>query len=161
MLLPRYGRSTVARELTHPYQNQLLQLLSAADLSLLEPHFQSEEIPERREFEKPNRPVGEVHFLERGLASMVARSTGAEVEVGIVGRDGVTGHVILLGSDRSQNAMLMQVSGGGFSIPSRPFRDALAKARRSVRCSCATRKPSQYNVRSRRSRTRAAISKSA
>lgn len=79
------------------YGNQLLSCLSRKDFALVAPKLTFKEFGPRHRIEEPNRPIREVYFLERGLASMVANSVGnGEVEVGLIGREGVTGTALLL-----------------------------------------------------------------
>ena len=48
--------------------------------------------------ETENTPVSDVYLLEAGLASIVARFPGGrDIEVGIVGREGMTGDAVVLG----------------------------------------------------------------
>jgi len=105
-------------------KNQLLQSLSAADLAMLEPHLVRQEFPLRMEFEKANRPVTAVYFPEHGIGSVVARTGAEEVEVGVIGRDGMTGHVVMLGNDRSPHSVFMQVAGGGLCMSADALRNA-------------------------------------
>ena len=68
-------------------------------------------------------PTTHVCFLESGLASVVATSSDDEmVEVGHVGREGVTEFHVFLGTDRTPNKTFMQVEGAGVLIPVRETR---------------------------------------
>ena len=54
--------------------------------------------------ETENTPVSDVYLLEAGLASIVARFPGGrDIEVGIVGREGMTGDAVVLGGFQSAN----------------------------------------------------------
>ncbi len=107
-------------------RNRLLQRLSSADLALLETHWERQDLPERRDFEKPNKAVKAVYFIEAGIASVVARSPhGEKVEVGVIGSEGMTGQVVVMGNDRSPNECYMQVAGQGLCIPATKLREAM------------------------------------
>jgi CRP-like cAMP-binding protein len=110
------------------HRNRLLRLLSSADLALLDPFLERHELPERTDFEKPNRPVKAVYFIETGIASVVAGANGQKVEVGVIGREGMTGQIVIMGNDRSPNESYMQVAGSGLSIPSARLREAMDKS---------------------------------
>lgn len=107
------------------YQNRLLSLFPVADLALLEPHLKREEFPERREFERSNTSIKTVYFVESGIASVVAAANGQKVEVGIIGREGMTGHAVVMGNDRSPNESYMQIPGDGLSMPADALRQAM------------------------------------
>jgi CRP-like cAMP-binding protein len=109
-----------------PYNNRLLRILSSTDRALLDPHLEPQTLEERHPFEKPNKPVKEAYFIESGIASVVARAAnGEKVEVGLVGPEGMTGLVLLLGNDRTPNESYMQLAGHGLSIPAAKLRDAM------------------------------------
>src|SRR5215217_4726672 len=83
-------------------RNRLLAVLSPADFSLLQPQLEPIPLPVRTCLAEPNRPIEHVYFLEQGIASVVAATPqGRRIEVGIIGREGMTGMCVLLGTDRS------------------------------------------------------------
>lgn len=87
----------------------------------------------RRQLEYPNRPIEHVYFMERGIASVVAKSGACELEVGVVGCEGVTGIAVILGCDRSPHSTYIQVSGSGQSIAVDVLREAMS-AHEGLRC---------------------------
>jgi hypothetical protein len=94
--------------------NHILSSLSPEDRALLEPHYEAVDLPFRFILEAANRPVSHVYFLNQGLASVVASGTRDQIiEVGIIGRDGLCGCAVLLGSDRSPNTIHMQIASNG------------------------------------------------
>ena len=98
--------------------NTLLSSLSTRDFDLLAPHLKAVTLGLRKTLEKPNRRIEDVYFPETGFASVVAvQRGGKEVEVGLIGREGMTGLPIVLGNHRSPHATYMQASGNGHSIP--------------------------------------------
>jgi CRP-like cAMP-binding protein len=102
--------------------------MSPADLALLAPNFERVELPRRKSLEYPNRVFDSVYFIEHGVASVVARRGDIEVEVGIVGCEGVTGIAMLLGNDRSPNSTYMQLSGHGQRLPVAALRAAIGQS---------------------------------
>src|SRR3954469_21138796 len=106
-------------------RNQLLASLSTRDFNLLEPDLKSVTLKLRRNLEKPNKRIEAAFFPESGFASVVAiQSNGKEVEVGLIGREGMTGLPIVLGNHRSPHATYMQAAGKGKCIPATDLRKA-------------------------------------
>ena len=63
---------------------------------------------------KPNKRIDAAYFPESGFASVVAvQSSKTEVEVGLIGREGMTGLAIVLGNHRSPHATYIQSAGTG------------------------------------------------
>jgi CRP-like cAMP-binding protein len=105
--------------------NGLLASLSSDDFDLLEPHLESVRLGLRKNLERPNRRIDAVYFPETGFASVVAvQSNGKQVEVGLIGREGMTGLPIVLGNHRSPHATYIQSPGMGKCIPATELRKA-------------------------------------
>jgi CRP-like cAMP-binding protein len=124
MLLP-YGESIVTNL---PIQNRLLQRLSAADLSLLQ--LSPMPLPLRTRLEMPGEPVEYVYFIESGVASVVLDNVaGKEVEVGLIGNEGLTGTGLALGDRTSVLETYMQVEGSAFQVGAERFSASIAESR--------------------------------
>ena len=68
---------------------------------MLEPHLEAVDLPLRKELEARNKRIDHVYFIESGFASVVANgSTKPGIEIGIIGREGMTGLSVVLGSNR-------------------------------------------------------------
>jgi CRP-like cAMP-binding protein len=107
-------------------KNGLLWSLSKADFTLLKPHLETVVLPLRLILEESQKPIRHVYFPEAGIVSIVASGAHKrEIEVGIIGREGMTGINVLLGSDRSPNRTYMQVAGSGQRITASHLREAL------------------------------------
>jgi CRP-like cAMP-binding protein len=105
--------------------NRILSRLSRQDLELLEPHLEAVDLPVRKSLEAHKKRIDHVYFIESGFASVVANgSTKPSIEVGIIGREGMTGLAIILGSDRAQHATYIQVAGTGLRISAARLRKA-------------------------------------
>ena len=106
-------------------RNHLLASLSSDDFNLLEPHLQSVSLGLRKRLEHPNRRIEAVYFPESGFVSVVAvQSGGKETEVGLIGREGMTGLPIVLGDHRSPHATYVQSAGEAKCIPAKELRNA-------------------------------------
>jgi len=65
-----------------------------------------------KDMERPNRPIEAVYFMEAGIASVVAiQSDETRVEVGLIGREGMSGIAVVLGGDQSPHSTYIQVAG--------------------------------------------------
>jgi len=105
--------------------NRLLAALSASDQMRLEPHLTAVKLNLKQPLERPNKAIQDVYFIDSGIASVVAvQSDDTEVEIGLVGREGMTGSAVLLGGDRSPHSTYIQAVGSGRRIAA----DALRKA---------------------------------
>jgi CRP-like cAMP-binding protein len=110
--------------------NHLLSRLARADLRLLAPHLTAVDLPLRRQLEARNRKVAHIYFLETGLASVVANG-GEDIEVGVIGREGMTGLSVVLDGDRNNRAVhetFMQMAGKGLRMPADDLRAAITKS---------------------------------
>jgi CRP-like cAMP-binding protein len=104
--------------------NKLLASLSSNDFDLLAPHLELVDLGLLKRLEKPNQRISAAYFPESGFASVVAIQRGKEIEVGLIGREGMTGLPIVLGNHRSPHATYIQVAGKGKCIRSTELRDA-------------------------------------
>jgi CRP-like cAMP-binding protein len=90
-----------------------------------EPNLKTVTLGLRKSLEKPNKRIDTVYFPECGFASVVAvQSDGKQVEVGLIGREEMTGLPIVLGNHRSPHATYIQAGGSGKRIPSTDLRKA-------------------------------------
>lgn len=107
--------------------NRILSRLSKADFRLLEPHLETVDLPLRKMLAARNRRVEHVYFPESGFASVVANGGDIAIEVGIIGREGMTGMSVALGNgDRVPHETYMQLAGHGQRISAEQLRKAIA-----------------------------------
>ena len=66
--------------------------------------------------ERPGKLIKAVYFLENGFASGVADADKRPIEVGLIGREGMTGISVILGADRSDEDTYMQSPGHGYCL---------------------------------------------
>jgi CRP-like cAMP-binding protein len=92
--------------------NWLLQTLAESDFGLLQPHLRRTDLKVRDNLYEPDQPIEHVHFLEAGVASIVSAQEGGEqIEIGLYGRDGMSGSAVVLGAGQSPHGSMMQVDG--------------------------------------------------
>jgi CRP-like cAMP-binding protein len=107
-------------------RNRLLAALSPTDLALLQPHLRFLTMAVRHEMERPNRRIDTVYFMEAGIASVVAvQADDTQVEVGLIGSEGMTGSAVVLGGDQSPHSTYIQVAGEAQLIKADELRKAM------------------------------------
>jgi CRP-like cAMP-binding protein len=111
-----------------PILNRLLSRLPAADFALLQPDLKAIDAPLRKSLEVRNRPIEHIYFLESGFASVVANGNGQGIEVGLIGREGMSGTAVVLGANRTPHDTFMQGAGAGWRISTEQFRKALSRS---------------------------------
>jgi CRP-like cAMP-binding protein len=114
--------------LPKPIIGTLLSRLAPQDFARLEPHLRPMDMPLRKSLEVRNRPIEYVYFFERGFASVVANGSSNGIEVGLIGREGMTGTAVVLGANRTPHDIFMQGPGNGWRISSEALRRAMAES---------------------------------
>jgi CRP-like cAMP-binding protein len=102
--------------------------MSADDLAPLKPHLELLPLERGKTIESPNRKIDSVWFPESGIVSVVGSSGSKpdrEVEIGIIGCEGVTGLAVVLGNGRSPYQTFTQVAGEGYRLPVAHLREAM------------------------------------
>ena len=98
----------------YAYRNQIIQALTAEDFAGLAPHLSAVRLDPRLDIEVADQPIRRVCFPESGIISVVARSKGlSTIEVGLIGREGMTGLPVVLGETQSPQDTYVQVPGAG------------------------------------------------
>src|SRR5213595_2875530 len=105
--------------------NRILSRLPRQDFALLEPHLEAVDLPVRKTLETRRKRIDQVYFIESGFASVVANGTSKpSIEVGIIGREGMTGLAVVLGHDRAQHDTFIQLPGRGQRMSVDSLREA-------------------------------------
>lgn len=83
-------------------RNRLLAALPAAELALLEPHFERVDLERGQLLHPAGEPIESVWFPETGVVSLrVTLTSGGAADIGTVGREGFVGHAVLFGDTNS------------------------------------------------------------
>jgi CRP-like cAMP-binding protein len=110
-------------------RNWLLKAMSPDDLALVTPHLRHVPLKVKQTLETPNKQIKYNYFIDDGLASIIAIGENERrLEVGIIGRDGVTGLAVIMGVDRSPNETFIQVAGEGSRIESAKLRQLMQRS---------------------------------
>lgn len=106
--------------------NLLLSFLSPDDRSLLAPHARRVPMEPRQVIEAPDVPIEHIYFPEDGVLSVIGTSpTMGDMEIALIGKEGMSGLMVVLGNDHSPLTTLVQVAGSGMAISSSHLRDAM------------------------------------
>jgi CRP-like cAMP-binding protein len=98
-------------------RNRILACMAPPLFERLRPKLQPIALKRRAILQEHNRPIEHLYFIERGVASLFARTQrDGPVEVAIVGRLGFVGVAAVLGTMRSPNRCLMEVPGEALRI---------------------------------------------
>src|SRR5918997_1390224 len=112
-----------------PVRNALLAALPPGDLARLRPSLRPVELPFDQTLFPADGAVEAVLFVERGMVSLLATLEGGEqVEVGIVGREGLIGLPLVFGDDRSLVEARVQMEGTALRIGAAAFRAAMEES---------------------------------
>jgi CRP-like cAMP-binding protein len=77
----------------------------------------------------PNRRIEAIYFPESGIVSVVAvQSDKTQVEVGLIGREGMTGMPIVLGDDRTPHSSYVQAAGEAQCMAALDLANAMGKS---------------------------------
>jgi CRP-like cAMP-binding protein len=106
--------------------NLLLDALPAEDRARLAPALERVALPLDMVIYEANAPLTDVYFPTSGIVSMVSAMPEGTVEVGTVGREGMTGIAVVLRGDSMPTRAFVQVEGSALCIGT----DALRRAMR-------------------------------
>jgi CRP-like cAMP-binding protein len=105
--------------------NLLLLRLTASDFDALG-ELERVELPLRFVQDRPGEPIQHVYFANEGLSSKVAITKGGErLEVGVIGREGMTGLAVVHGDSQTPHETFMQVAGEGVRVSADGLRGAM------------------------------------
>lgn len=117
-----------------PIQNSLLRRFSPGDVGRLGA-LDRITLGLRQMLQPANQPGEYIYFIEDGLASVVLEATaGGATEIGIIGREGMTGIGVFYGDIRSPFDTFMQIEGAALRCETSRLQEAMAhsEAVRSV-----------------------------
>ena len=113
-----------ARSDLSPWGNALLHALPRSDIESLRPSLEFLTLAKDQPIFEPEQPASHVWFPTQGTISLVALDAeGEAIEVAVVGREGMTGLSLVLGSPTMIYGATVQVPGQGWRIAAAAFRD--------------------------------------
>lgn len=105
--------------------NGLLDRLSTADRTLLEPSLSTVPLSFHDKLERTGERLEHAYFVTSGMVSIIAAAKDCQVEVGMVGYEGMVGLGIVLGVDRSSNDSIVQSQGQAIRIAAHDLHAAM------------------------------------
>jgi len=109
-------------------RNLLLRSLPFEELERLSPVLQKIALAPRRVLQHAGLPIEHVFFIEEGLVSVLAKVDERNaVEVGLIGRDGAVGSIVVLGADVAAFSHFVQIGGSALRISVDDLSRALAE----------------------------------
>ncbi len=119
----------MAQPIQAEVRNLLLRSLSQADFELLQPHLLLVTLALRQVVIEPDTRVEHLYFMEMGLASITTPPAMRQVEVGILGWDGLVGATpIVLGVNQTPLQTMIQMKGEGLRISTSDFLSAMERS---------------------------------
>lgn len=116
--------------ISRPFRNQLLTTIPAEEYAFIAPHLEAAHLPVGHDVEIRGKRAEHMYFVESGIVSIVAANgSGKQIEIGLIGREGITGLAVILGDDVANHSAYMQVEGHGYKVPAVIMLDALHRSR--------------------------------
>ena len=107
-----------------PTTNRILSNLQPEEYERLSPHLEAVTLSLGDTLYYPQDPLTHVYFPNRGTVSIISTfEDGRGVEVGVVGREGVFGLNVVLGSVTTPHEALVQLPGDGLRVPEDVLRE--------------------------------------
>ena len=108
-------------------RNHLLASLTDAQQTLIGPHLEPVDLRRGEVLEVPSEPIAFAYFPDSALLSVVAVGrNGKRIEIGLIGRDGMSGLAVNVGDDRSPHETQVQMSGTGHRVAAKALRHVMS-----------------------------------
>jgi len=108
-------------------QNAILNALGASSVAVVLEHGVLLPIALRQEIYDAEQPINDVYFPIDCVLSVVARVIdGSQIEIGTIGREGMSAFPLLMGASSTANVCYCQVRGDAIKIPAALFHDLTA-----------------------------------
>jgi CRP-like cAMP-binding protein len=126
------SRSTGGRDID-PRANRLLRGLPDAEIDRIRPALEPVHLPRPTELEGANEEIRFVYFPTTGVASILALDVcGESVDTAMIGREGMTGLAVFLGTGQSPVRTIVQVPMAGLRMEATALREELVRGGRLV-----------------------------
>lgn len=107
--------------------NRLLAAMSPAEYEWLAPHLQRVLLKRGAILYNAGDIVAAVYFVNTGLVSHHLTHHGQEVEIGLVGNEGLIDVAALLPNNPLSHQTMVQLSGNAWRLPAESFRDQFGR----------------------------------
>jgi CRP-like cAMP-binding protein len=110
------------------YENRILARLTEDEHERLRPRLEEVELKLGEVLTEPDEPIRYVYFPHRSALSVISiMEDGSEVEIGVIGNEGMSGLPIVLGTDSAPLQTIVQVANGASRIASNVFREEIVR----------------------------------
>jgi CRP-like cAMP-binding protein len=107
-------------------QNRILAALPKKEYERLFPQLEPVKLPHGEILYEPDDSVSHIYFVNEGMASLVSvTEEGQNIEVGVIGKEGMIGFRVVLGVDTTQNQVIVQMPGSAFKMKTKEFKAEL------------------------------------
>jgi CRP-like cAMP-binding protein len=108
-------------------QNAILNALGDASVAIVLERAELLQVALRQQIYDAEQPINEVYFPLDCVLSVVARMIdGSQIEIGTIGREGMSAFPLLMGASSTANVCYCQVRGNAIRIPADVFRELAA-----------------------------------
>ena len=116
-----------------PRHNFILGALPDTEFARLAPDLQPVLLPRPTELEAPDTEIKFVYFPTSGIASIIAiGANGESVDTTMIGREGMTGLPVFLGTNQMPVRTIVQIPLAGYRLPSDAVRAELQRGARAM-----------------------------
>jgi CRP-like cAMP-binding protein len=110
-------------------RNRLLASLQPLDFSLIRPHLELVQFEAGDTLHVADSPISNVYFVEAGILAFISSiAPGRDVQVGMVGPEGLAGIAIVQGDTQSTLRTVVQITGSAVILNVDALRAALAQS---------------------------------
>ena len=109
-------------------RNRLLSVLPSEEIERLLPSLESVPLATAMPIYEPNTRITHVYFPISGIVSMTSDMREGTVEVGTVGREGMTGLPLVLRADTMPTRAFVQVPGHAYRMHAKDLVEAMRQA---------------------------------
>lgn len=110
-------------------ENLILAALPSKEYQRLAPHLEPVTMESGKMLYQVNKRIDYVYFPTLSMTSVVATtSDGGSVEIGVIGREGMTGISVVLGVDISAADVMVQLPDGGVRLDAAILRKEFQRA---------------------------------
>jgi CRP-like cAMP-binding protein len=100
--------------------NRILAALPAAEYKRLSSYLELVSLTSGQIIHDVGDTMNEVYFPQGGMVSLVSiMSDGSTTEIGIVGKEGMTGLPVLFGGGQTTSRALVQITGSALKLPAK------------------------------------------
>lgn len=118
----------MSRESTRTRSNRILSAAPAAEYERLLPHLEDVELRQGGVLYEPGEHLSHAYFPYSGTVSVLAQMrNGDQAEVGVVGREGMLGLPLMLGTDTIPLRAIAQVPGGALRVRAAVFKEEVGR----------------------------------